>query len=203
VDNAAQIREAATELFAAAGYEGASLQAIADRVGVTKQTLLYHYPSKDALRRAVLDQVFAHFRERLPQMLEAVTSGQGRFEALTRELSGFFDNDPDRARLLLRELLDNPDQMQRLLREHLRPWVLLIAQYVREGQRLSMIYADTDPEAYVLHVITLVLAAVATRPILSHVLAEGDGAAQASRRIDQELFRMTKTALFVPDLEER
>jgi hypothetical protein len=81
--------------------------------------------------------------------------------------------------------------------------VLLIAQYVREGQRLSMIYADTDPEAYVLHVITLVLAAVATRPILSHVLAEGDGAAQASRRIDQELFRMTKTALFVPDLEER
>src|SRR5213078_3841448 len=55
VDNADQIRDAATQLFATQGYEGTSLQAIAERVGVTKQTLLYHYPSKDALRRAVLE----------------------------------------------------------------------------------------------------------------------------------------------------
>ena len=123
------------------------------RVGVTKQTLLYHYPCKDALRRAVLEQVFAHFRERLPQMLEAVTSGHGRFEALTRELVQFFEADPDRARLLVRELLDNPDGMRKLLAENLRPWVLLIAQYIRQGQSSDLIHDDVDPEVYVLHVI--------------------------------------------------
>jgi AcrR family transcriptional regulator len=205
VDNAEQIRAVATQLFASVGYEGASLQAIAERVGVTKQTLLYHYPSKEALRRAVFDQVFAHFRERLPQMLEAVTSGHGRFEALTRELLQFLETDPDRARLLLRELLDNPDGMRKLLAENLRPWILLIAQYIRQGQASGVIRADVDPEAYVLQVTVLVLANVAARSIAAGVLAgdpaalasgDGGGPAASYTRQLRELFRISRTALF-------
>jgi TetR/AcrR family transcriptional regulator len=196
VDNADQIRAAATQLFASVGYEGASLSAIAERVGVTKQTLLYHYPSKEALRRAVLDHVFAHFRDRLPQMLEAVTSGHDRFEALTRELVAFFEADPDRARLLVRELLDKPDDMRRVLAENLRPWILLVAQYVRQGVSSGIIHADVDPEAYVLHVITLVLANVAIRSVTTGVLGvEGEKDEPYPRQM-QELFRLTRTALF-------
>ena len=201
MDNAEHIRAAATQLFASVGYEGASLQAIAERVGVTKQTLLYHYPNKEALRRAVLEHVFAHFRERLPQMLEAVTSGHGRFEALTRELVHFFEADPDRARLLLRELLDKPDDMRKLLSENLRPWILLIAQYVRQGQGSSIIHADVDPEAYVLQVIILVLANVATRPVMYGVLGEGAGQDEVYDRQMRELFRLSRTALFAAEEE--
>jgi AcrR family transcriptional regulator len=198
VDNAEQIRAAATRLFALHGYEGASLQSIADSVGVTKQTLLYHYPSKDALRRAVLDGVFAHWRQRLPQMLEAVTSGHGRFEALTRELVAFFENDPDRALLVLRELLDNPAEMRKLLADNLRPWVLLVAQYIREGQRIGLIHRDVDPEAYVLHVIVLVLGNVVSQPLIEGILSpDPSGAGSQRERHDQELFRLTRTALFV------
>jgi len=199
VDNAEQIRAAATQLFASQGYEGTSLQAIAERVGVTKQTLLYHYPSKEALRRAVLDGLFAHFRDRLPQMLEAVTSGHGRFEALTRELHEFFEGDPDRARLLIRELLDHPDQMRKLLRDNLRPWVLLVAQYVREGQRIELIHGDVDPESYVLNVILLVLANVLGGPIAWAVLAGEPGPkaeAEGRARQTREMLRLTRTALF-------
>ena len=197
MDSAQQIRQAATHLFASRGYEGASLQSIADEVGVTKQTLLYHYPSKDALRRAVLDGVFAHFGERLPQMLEAVTSGHGRFEALTRELFEFFQADGDRARVLMRELLDNPEEMRRLLLHHLRPWVLLIGQYVREGQRTDLIYEDVDPEAYVLNVIVLVLANVVTGPLMGGIIAsESARTEHGAERQSRELFRLTRVGLF-------
>lgn len=200
VDNAEQIRSVATQLFARHGYEGVSLQAIAERVGVTKQTLLYHFSSKDVLRRAVLDQVFAHWRERLPQMLEAVTSGHGRFDALTRELFRFFEADADRARLLVRELLDNPDEMRRMLADNLRPWVLLVAQYIREGQRIGLIQADVDPEAYVLTVITLVLSTVSATGVTEAVL--GDSGSNAARERQQtELLRLTKAALFKPKKE--
>lgn len=200
VDNAEQIRSIATQLFARHGYEGVSLQAIAERVGVTKQTLLYHFPSKEVLRKAVLDQVFAHWRERLPQMLEAVTSGHGRFDALTRELVRFFEVDADRARLLVRELLDNPDEMRRMLADNLRPWVLLVAQYVREGQRIGLIHADVDPEAYVLTVITLVLSTVSATGVAEAVLGEASGPG-ARERQQSELLRLTKAGLFRPKRE--
>lgn len=208
MDNAEHIRAVAAQLFARHGYEGASLQAIAERVGVTKQTLLYHYPSKDALRRAVLEQLFSHWRERLPQMLEAVTSGHGRFDALTRELVRFFEADADRARLLVRELLDHPDEMRRLLADNLRPWVLLVAQYIREGQRIGLIHQDADPEAYVLNVIVLVLSSVGARGVVDAVLGESastsssETAPSEQSRQTRELLRLTRTALFKPKKKE-
>ncbi len=198
MSNAEQILRAATELFATLGYEGTSLQAIADRVGVTKQTLLYHYPSKEELRRAVLDQVFGHFRERLPQMLQAVTSGKGRFDALTQELLDFFGADDNRARLVLREFLDNPDGMRRLLAENMRPWLLLIGQYVREGQALGLIHADVDPEAYLVNVNLSLLITIAVRNVGRDLLGT-DGAADdyTHARQMKEMLRIHREALFV------
>ncbi|HKU41399.1 MAG TPA: helix-turn-helix domain-containing protein [Polyangiales bacterium] len=198
MDNSAQIRVAATKLFATRGYEGVSLQAIADAVGVAKQTLLYHYPSKELLRRAVVDNVFEHWRRTLPAILQAVTSGKRRFTALTEELVRFFTHDRDRARLLARELLDNPKDTQRLMAESLRPWLLLLAEYIREGQRVGSIHADVDPESYVLHVILLVVANVANLSTISMALiANGAAHDEIERRHMKELVRLTRTALFV------
>jgi TetR/AcrR family transcriptional regulator len=197
VSNAEQILRVATELFATLGYEGTSLQAIADRVGVTKQTLLYHYPSKEELRRAVLDQVFGHFRERLPQMLQAVTSGKGRFDALTQELLVFFGTDDNRARLVLREFLDNPDGMRRLLAENMRPWLLLIGQYVREGQALGLIHPDVDPEAYVVNVNLSLLTTIAVRTVGRDLLGtEGGSDEDVHARQMKEMLRIHREALF-------
>src|SRR4051794_18592582 len=58
----AQILEAAFELFAQHGYHGASLSSIADRVGLSRNALLHHFPTKEALLTAVLER-----RDRLEQ----------------------------------------------------------------------------------------------------------------------------------------
>lgn len=50
----ARIVADATALFAAEGYGDTSLRDIAAKVGVSKSTLLHHYPSKEALLSAVL-----------------------------------------------------------------------------------------------------------------------------------------------------
>ncbi|HEX2676656.1 MAG TPA: helix-turn-helix domain-containing protein [Polyangiales bacterium] len=196
MDNSAQIRAAATKLFASHGYEGVSLQSIADEVGVAKQTLLYHFPSKEVLRRAVIDHVFEHWRSTLPQILQAVTSGKRRFTALTEELIRFFVADADRARLLAREMLDNPESTQRLMAENLRPWLLLVAEYIREGQKIGLIHKDVDPESYVLHVIVLVVSNVAGMNAVPMVLQEGASRADVEKRHLDELVRLTRTALF-------
>ncbi|MFG2311282.1 TetR/AcrR family transcriptional regulator [Streptomyces sp. NPDC048566] len=50
----AEIVRAALEVIAERGYRGASLAAVAERVGLTQQGLLHHFPTKEALLVAVL-----------------------------------------------------------------------------------------------------------------------------------------------------
>jgi AcrR family transcriptional regulator len=49
-----QIVAAALRLFAERGYDGSSLQAIADESGLTKAAVYYHFRTKDEILRAVL-----------------------------------------------------------------------------------------------------------------------------------------------------
>jgi AcrR family transcriptional regulator len=52
----AEIVRAALEVIAERGYRGTSLAAVAERVGLTQQGLLHHFPTKDALLVAVLKE---------------------------------------------------------------------------------------------------------------------------------------------------
>src|SRR5580700_11574702 len=97
---------AAMRLFAAHGFEGTALQDIADAVGVSKPAVLHHFPSKEHVRQAVLDGILEHWRGTLPRLLLAATAGEERFGAVFGELFRFFSADGDRARVVLREVLD-------------------------------------------------------------------------------------------------
>ena len=63
-----QIVDRAAALFARRGVAQTSVQAVADAVGLSKAGLLHHFPSKDALRDAVL----AHARALGQQACDAV-----------------------------------------------------------------------------------------------------------------------------------
>ncbi|MFD4626413.1 TetR/AcrR family transcriptional regulator [Streptomyces sp. NPDC058475] len=52
----AEIVRAALEVIAERGYRGASLAAVAERVGLTQQGLLHYFPTKEALLVAVLKE---------------------------------------------------------------------------------------------------------------------------------------------------
>jgi AcrR family transcriptional regulator len=192
-----QILDAATRLFAAQGYGATSLAAIADDVGIRKASLLYHFPSKDALHQAVLDQILEHWNKVLPRILEAV-AGEDRFDALLHETLRFFLDDPDRARLLLREAIDRPDLMRGRLLAAVAPWLSVIAGYIRKGQATGELRPDADPEAYLLQVIHLVIGGVATADTLGVVLST-DGGSADTERLARELERVAKTSLFTDE----
>ena len=54
-DTKAEIRDAAVDLFGRQGYERTSLREIAERLGISKAALYYHYPSKHDLLAALVD----------------------------------------------------------------------------------------------------------------------------------------------------
>ncbi|MCP3822212.1 TetR/AcrR family transcriptional regulator [Streptomyces sp. A3M-1-3] len=70
----AGILRAALEVIAERGYRSASLGAIAERVGLTQQGLLHHFPTKEALLVAVLEE---------RDQWDAVPDTQWRLDLLT------------------------------------------------------------------------------------------------------------------------
>lgn len=194
VDVRGAIVREATRLFAAQGFDGTALQEIADAVGVTKPAVLHHFPSKEHVRAAVLDEILSHWQATLPRLLQAASAARGRFDAVFGELYRFFATDADRARVLLRECLDRPEAARRLLVGPVRPWLDAVAGYVRAGKEAGRHHPDLDPDAYVLHVLSMVIALTATASVNVVALPGDDGAG----RYERELARMARAALFLP-----
>ncbi|WP_460391823.1 TetR/AcrR family transcriptional regulator [Actinophytocola sediminis] len=61
-DTRETIREVALELFGTRGFDQTSLREIAERVGLTKASLYYHYPSKQALLIAIVSPLLDGWR---------------------------------------------------------------------------------------------------------------------------------------------
>ena len=134
-DNRQRVILAATKLMAAKGFEGTSVQAIADAVGVRKQSVLYYFSTKDSLREAVLEALLLRWNNVLPNLLMATAkSGLAKFDSVMDELLDFFARDVDRARLLVREILDRPDEFKNVLQKQAKAWVEIVASFIRKGQ---------------------------------------------------------------------
>ena len=107
----------------------------------------------------------------------------------------FFTRDPDRARLIVREVLDRPTEVSTIINSHVRPWVDIVCNYIKKGQERGAIYEDVDPEAYVVQVINLVVASVATHACIGELVPEAQRGMVHRRHID-ELVRVAKASLF-------
>jgi AcrR family transcriptional regulator len=97
-----RILATALELMAEHGYEGMSLQQVADRVGLHKSSLFHHFKSKEELAA----EVFRGLSERLLKRLEPLLAEDPpRFESLLGALDASVDHfaeEPAAARLLMR-----------------------------------------------------------------------------------------------------
>ena len=58
-DTRSRVQKVALELFAEQGYEQTSLREIAERLGVTKAALYYHFKSKEDIVHSFTDDYFA------------------------------------------------------------------------------------------------------------------------------------------------
>jgi AcrR family transcriptional regulator len=185
-----QVVVEATRLFAARGFDATPLQDIADAVGVSKQAVLHHFPSKEHIRLGVLEAIFAHWRDQLPRLLLTATESHERFDRVLGEVYRFFTTNPDRARFVAREALDRPAQARAMLAT-IAPMLRGVAGYIRAG--LGLHAEDVDPDAYVIHIMQLVIGATALAEVSAGML--GDGAAGRAR-YDRELTRIAKASLF-------
>jgi AcrR family transcriptional regulator len=84
-DTKQRILQTARELFASKGVQQTSLQEIADRLGITKPALYYHFSSREELVRSIITPLLDEGEEFISRM-------EARENVPPRELlEGFFD----------------------------------------------------------------------------------------------------------------
>jgi len=84
-DTKQRILDVARELFTSQGVQRTSLQDIADRLGITKPALYYHFPSREDLVRSIVTPM-------LEDGERFLLDQEARGDAQVRELiEGFFD----------------------------------------------------------------------------------------------------------------
>lgn len=105
-DTAGLIVWEATAAFAERGFHATRLEDIASPVGITRPSLLHHFPSKEAL----YDEVIAFAFVRLGRALSAVptegASFEEIFEGIVSAFVAFVESEPATCRLLAREVID-------------------------------------------------------------------------------------------------
>jgi TetR/AcrR family transcriptional regulator len=77
---------AALDAFGTRGYGATSLDDLARELGIRKQTILYWYPSKEALLDAAIDRVAAEVTVRLERAVAGAAPGFERVEAIVRAM---------------------------------------------------------------------------------------------------------------------
>jgi AcrR family transcriptional regulator len=144
-DTRERILEIAMELFTQQGYEATSLRQIADRLGVTKAALYYHFQSKDDLLIA-LTQPAQHMIDELLDRLAAADSVDAWAEAMVWVIDSMFEF-VDFFKLMItnravvQQVLDGTELIEDHEQMHERVMKAVLAASDDLGERVRMVAA--------------------------------------------------------------
>jgi len=175
----ARIVAAAVRLYLDRGLAGASTLAVAREADVAPGTVRNHFPNRDDLSAAVLDQVLVELSPPSPDIFDGLTSVADRVRRLATELAAFYERSEPWWRAYQREP------------ELISAWTSGVDRYYRDTEtlmRAALGPLGTDETA------AAVVAAVIGPPTYFGLRARGLSAADAVE---------VTVALTVPWLEAR
>ncbi len=149
-DTRERIIDAAQAIFARDGFVGAKMQEIADKVGIQRPSLFYHFKNKEALFVAAHEQVFARIEPVFRESLAPNGDPFVQLDRVSRAVLAVMAEEPDFARMVARTSVDRHPAAVEIVRTYLQPLVDLSVGFVRDGQRRG-VFADIDPFFFTLN----------------------------------------------------
>lgn len=179
---------AAQKEFAARGYSGARMEAIARGAAVNKAMLFYYFSSKENLYRTVLLGVFSDFFNEVGRVFSQQLTPALFLEKFPEIYIRFIVRHPDLVCIMVFDLIHNPENISRAMVEILRenagfqPQRLL--EMIRSWHEQGLI-SEGDPLHFMLNVISLSIFSFVGRPMVEAIsgLKAGDDEAFYRARV--------------------
>jgi TetR/AcrR family transcriptional regulator len=154
-ENERLILDAAERVFAEAGFGGATMQLIADMAGLPKANLHYYFPTKEALYRSVVQNIFEIWLDAASSFDDAAgpVEGIGAYVEAKMEISR---RHPHGSKVWAAEVMHGAPVIQDYLETTLRDWtngrISVIQRWIDQGQMapinprhlLYMLWATTQ-----------------------------------------------------------
>lgn len=154
-ENERLILDAAERVFAEAGFGGATMQLIADMAGLPKANLHYYFPTKEALYRRVVQNIFEIWLDAASSFDDAAgpVEGIGAYVEAKMQISR---HHPHGSKVWAAEVMHGAPVIQDYLETTLRDWtngrIAVIQRWIDQGQMapidprhlLYMLWATTQ-----------------------------------------------------------
>jgi len=193
-DTRERVLEAALVSFGGPGYEATSLDDIAAELGVSKQTILYYFPSKAALLDAVIDRSAIELAEVLEGALTGAGDGFDRIESVVRSVFRLALRRPELLGLVREVSRLGPPVSTRLV-DALDPLVQRARQFLEAEMAVGHM-RQSDPALLLMSAYSTVIGVATEVEVLRAVGIEPGMKAMVRRRA--ELIAFLRSALLTP-----
>lgn len=186
-----RVLDAALSSFGTTGYEGTSLDDIAADLGIRKQTILYYFPSKEALLEAVIDRSADELAGVLEASVAEAGPGFDRIDAIVRSVFRLAIRRPELLGLLREVSRLGPPMSSRLV-ERLEPLVQRATEFLEAEMEVGRM-RRTDPGLLLMSVYSTVIGMATEVEVLRAVGIEPTLSSAIRRRT--ELLDFLRSAL--------
>lgn len=190
-----RILTAAEQAFADAGFAAARLEDIAAAAGLRRPSLLYHYPTKDALYAAAVTRSFDRLREVLGGAISAEGSFPERLDRLAGTYVAFLVEHPAIARLVVRELMNPSATGRPILEQELARTLDLAESFIRFAGKDSL-RPGLDARAAILQVAGGAILYAIAGPLRPALWREPKNAAPARHAVTVQ--RLARSLVLAP-----
>ena len=146
------ILDAAMQVFAEAGYEGARVDEIARRAGINKAMIYYRIGDKKALYEAVIHDVFGDIAELISENIRNESSPEEKFKLYITNLSKVMAEHPSFPRIMMREIASGWTHFSEAIVKDIAGILVIVKGIIDEGVRKG-VFIEINP--LVVHIMVI------------------------------------------------
>jgi len=160
---------AAIEVFFEKGFDASSMREIAEKAGLTKPMIYYHFKNKEALYLGLLEENLALFCQQLEATLAADAHPREILSSLIELFEQTFARGAKVYNIIQREIAGNGHFVALLTERYFSKISLQVARFLLKGQQQGFIRPELDAQLAEMSLIAILLIYFSQENVFQHM----------------------------------